>query len=205
MNVRKLKLLRGSRGQSLLETALMMPLMLLVVLNAINLGYFFFVTVNLTASTRTGAEYAIVGPGSPGTTTYASANKGTIPVSSLLYQGLNGAVWNANSTTIQICSPSVTAPGVTGGTSGTPAIANCVKCTSSATCSSAGGTTGANATWIPDADPEAPFFVTSRVDLQYSFPPLIPGTPFNLILMNSLFNSGTGQYTFYRHIEMRAM
>jgi hypothetical protein len=46
-------------------------------------------------------------------------------------------------------------------------------------------------------------FVTSRVDVTYSFPPLIPGTPFNLVLAGSAFSSG--QYTFNRHIEMRAM
>ena len=197
--------IKDQRGQALLETALMMPLMLILVLNALNLGYFFFVTTNLAAATRTGALYAIVGPGSPGTTSYPSANTGTLPVTALIYQDLAGAVWttpNSANVTIQVCSPSVIVGGT--GTSGSPALANCVQCTSSATCSSASGTTGANATFVPDADPN-PTFVLNRVDVQYSFPPLIPGSPFNLILIGSLYNSGTGQYTFYRHVEMRAM
>jgi Flp pilus assembly protein TadG len=193
---------RDSQGQSLVETALMVPLMLIVVLNALNLGYFFFVTVNLAAATRTGAEYAMLGPGSPGTTNYPPANTGSMPVTALIYQDLTGAVWNAGNATIQVCSPSVIVGGT--GTSGTPVRTNCVKCTSSATCSSATGTTGASATFVPSSDPEAAF-VLNRVDVQYSFPPLIPGSPFNLILIGNLYNTGTGQYTFYRHIEMRAM
>ncbi len=35
---------RSTRGQSLVETALMLPLLILVVLNVVNLGYFFLVT-----------------------------------------------------------------------------------------------------------------------------------------------------------------
>lgn len=193
---------KRSRGQALLETALMMPVMLTVALNAVNLGYYFFVTVNLAAATRTGAEYSMVGPGSPGTTSYPSANTGTIPVTSLIYQDLTGAVWNPGNATVQVCSPSILVSGA--GPSGTPVRANCVICTSSATCSSATATTGASATFVPDTDPEA-LFVLNRVDVKYSFPPLIPGSPFNLVLIGNLYNSGTGQYTFYRHIEMRAM
>src|SRR5438128_4505727 len=77
---------KDSKGQSLVETALMIPLMLILALNALNLGYFFFVTVNLAATTRTGAEYAVIGPGSPSTTSYASANTGSLPVTALIYQ-----------------------------------------------------------------------------------------------------------------------
>jgi Flp pilus assembly protein TadG len=193
---------KRSEGQALLETALMTPLMLIVVLNAMNLGYFFFVTLNLTAATRTGAEYSMLGPGSPGTTNYPPANTGTSPVTALIYQDLTGAVWNPGNATIQVCTPSLLVSGA--GPSGSPVRANCVICTSSATCSSATATTGASATFVPDSDPEAAF-VLNRVDVQYSFPPLIPGSPFNLVLIGNLYKPGTGQYTFYRHIEMRAM
>ena len=179
----------------------MIPIMLAVVLNALNVGYFFFVTINLTSATRAGAEYAIVGPGSPGTTSYPNANTGTSSVAGLIYQEMTGAIWNATNASVQICSPSIVISG--SGTSGTPAIANCVLCTSSSSCSAATATTGANAAFVPDADPEAPTFVLNRVDVKYSFPPLIPGTPFNLLMLGSMYNSG--QYTFYRHIEMRAM
>ena len=191
------------RGQALLETALMMPLMLILVLNALNLGYFFFVTTNLAAATRTGALYSIVGPGSPGTTSYPSANTGSLPVTTLIYQDLTGAVWttpNSANVTIQVCSAGLGTAGSAGSV-----LSNCVSCNSSATCSSQTAGSGASATFVPDPDPENATFVLNRVDVQYSFPPLIPGSPFNLILIGSLYNSGTGQYTFYRHVEMRAM
>jgi hypothetical protein len=202
--MRTLKSKRNS-GQSLVETALMLPIMLIVVLNALNIGYFLFVTVNLAGATRVGAEYSMIGPGSPGTTSYPSANTGTLAVSNLLYQDMTGAIGNATGATVQICSPSVIKSGT--GTSGTAPniLANCVICTSSSTCSSATPTTGANATYIPDPDPENSTFVLNRVDVSYSFPPLIGGSPFNLILLGNLFNSGTGLYTFHRSIEMRAM
>ncbi|MBV9623178.1 MAG: pilus assembly protein [Acidobacteria bacterium] len=199
MNVRKSKSLKSCRGQSLLETALIMPLMLTLVLNTVNLGYFFFVIVNLTSATRSGAEYSMMGPNSASNINYPPATTpSSLSVATLMYRELTGAVWNAANTTVQICSPSVLVSG-TGTTSG---YANCAKCTSSA-CGSPTTTAGSSST--SDLDPESPTFVLNRVDVQYSFPPLIPGTPWNLILIGNLYNSGTGQYTFYRHIEMRAM
>lgn len=193
---------RDARGQSLLETALMMPIMLMLVLNVVNLGYFIFVTVNLTAATRAAAEYAIMGPGAPGTTSYPNAT-GTRSVAALIYNDMTGAIQGATNSTVQICSPSILIgnSGTSGGTGGTPILANCVLCTNSTSC--AAPTTGANATFVPDADPETNF-VLARVDVKYTFSPLIPGRPFNIITIANLYNSSTGQYTFYRHIEMRA-
>ncbi len=40
---------RRSQGQSLVETVLLMPLLLLIILNVVNFGYFFVVAVNLAA------------------------------------------------------------------------------------------------------------------------------------------------------------
>jgi hypothetical protein len=184
--------LTNTQGQALLETVLIVPLVLVLILNALNLGYFFFVTVNLAAVTRTGAEYSVLGPGSPGTTNYPSAGTGTLSVASLMYQDLTGAVWNGGSATVKICTPSA------GTTSG---YANCVTCAGLSSCTSANGSSATSS-----LDPESSAgFVLNRVDVQYSFPPLIPGSPFNLVLLGSLYNSGNGQYTFYRHLEMRAM
>src|SRR5689334_11511315 len=54
-------LVKPESGQSLVETVLMMPFVLLVLLNAMNFGYFFLMTLNITASPRTGVEYGIMG------------------------------------------------------------------------------------------------------------------------------------------------
>ena len=43
MNIRKIAAAGGQSGQSLVETVLMLPLLLLLLLNAVNFGYFFFV------------------------------------------------------------------------------------------------------------------------------------------------------------------
>jgi len=185
----------------MLETVLMMPLMLGVVLNAVNLGYFFFVTVNLNGAVRTAAEYSMIGPGSPGTTAYPPAcNKvascaGAGPtVTDLLYHDLTGAVANATSANVTVCSPSL------GTSSG---YANCVTCTSSTSSTCGSVVTGSSATSNLDPENATSGFVLNHVQVKYAFSPLIPGTIFNLVLVNSAFSGG--QYTFYRTIEMRAM
>ena len=48
-------------GQSIIETLLMMPLLLTLLLNAANFAYYFLYLVNLTSSQRSGVEYAIMG------------------------------------------------------------------------------------------------------------------------------------------------
>ncbi|PYV94503.1 MAG: hypothetical protein DMG86_23115 [Acidobacteria bacterium] len=64
MKLRRGILTRSDSGQSLVETVLILPLLLLLLLNALNFGYFFLVTLNLTASPRAGVEYSIYGPNS---------------------------------------------------------------------------------------------------------------------------------------------
>ena len=56
---------RCDSGQSIVETVLMLPLLLLLLLNALNFGYFFFTVVNLTGATRNGLEYGIIGSATP--------------------------------------------------------------------------------------------------------------------------------------------
>ena len=54
-----------TQGQSLIETALLLPILLLLAFNAINFGYFFFVAVNLAAAPRTGVQLSIIGEATP--------------------------------------------------------------------------------------------------------------------------------------------
>ena len=198
---------RSSRGQSLVETALMLPLLLLVVCNVVNLGYFFLVIVNLTGASRTSVLYSIEGSYTP----YAQqeAPSGTSGASILttpgtvaytVYQDLNGAVWNPTSATVQVCTQmninSGTGSGVNG--AGAGQLANCETCTSSG-CGTAGGGTP-----VPSADPEAPSFVLNQVDIIYDFSTLIPGTIFNIPLQASAMCNG-GNCQFTRHARMRSM
>ena len=172
-------LLQNRSGQSLIETALLLPIMLTIVFNAVNIGYFFFVALNLATASRQGAEYSIQGP--------ASYSQSELPggpsISSIVYDGITGAIPSATNTPTRVCSLSLGLNPTGRGT--TNQVPNCASY----------GRAGSFA--APDPDPEAPALVLNRVDIQYTVTPLIPGTVFNMVLPSSL--------TFHRMVEMRAM
>jgi len=191
---RKRSRAKKSRGQSLVETVLLLPLLLILVLNAVNFGYFLLVTLNLTSATRNGIEYAIEGSSTPANTalpgagTLSQSNAAT--VSSLIAQEL-GAFNNGN-LEVQVCSLVV---GTTTGSQPTT------------TCSTSGSVSGVSLP-TPDPDPESatyPGFALNRVDVWYQFNTLIPTTAFNLVVGALPPCQTSGQCTFNRHAEMRAM
>lgn len=189
---------RRERGQSIIETVLMIPILLLILLNALNFGYFFLMTLNLSAATRTAIEYGILGSSTPaGTALPPAAGNNKLSVSYLTYKDMTGSVSLPGNATIQVCSQ---ASGVNG--TGSGQTSKCQTCTSSTgTCSAAG--TGSPA---PSSDPEAPAFVLNRVDVTYTFIPLIPGKPFNIFMLASpACNAAGSSCTFHRYAEMRAM
>jgi Flp pilus assembly protein TadG len=215
MNVRESKSLSNTRGQSLVETAIMLPLLILLVLNVVNFAYIFMVIVNLTGAARSAALYSIEGSYTP----YAlqEAPSGTGSGSSLLttpgtvaytaYQDLTGAVWNptASTTKIQVCSQintnSTTGSGLN--TQGGQQVANCLVCDSTNGCTPSNSFSGSPA---PSADPEQPNFVLNEVDIQYQFNALFPGKIFNVALEampSAMCNAGT--CTFTRRARMRSM
>lgn len=170
--------LRGEVGQSLLETAFSIPLLLGIAFNLINLGYFWFMVLALSAAPRQGAQYATQG-GAAGT---AAAAPGTTSVSNLVYENLtNGikGVTTANAA-VRVCT---SAKGVTG--TGSSQVAQC-------------DTFGpAFAYSAVTSDPEAPLFVLDRVDVEYTVTPVIPGLAFSVVLPSNL--------KFARHISMRSL
>ncbi|HZR66434.1 MAG TPA: TadE/TadG family type IV pilus assembly protein [Terriglobales bacterium] len=194
---RKLSLAKDSRGQSLVETAFMIPLLLMLILNAVNFGYFLLVTLNLTSATRNGIEYAIQGSSTPtngplpqaGTALSQSDPKA---VSALI--ALELGTFNNGNLGVQVCSLNV------GTTTGTQPKTQCT---------SIGKTPGTLPS--PDPDPEAatyPGFALNRIDVWYTFRPLIPATPFSLAVLSMPACSSSGGTTscqFSRHAEMRAM
>ena len=187
------------RGQSLLETALLMPLVLLIVLNVVNFGYFFVVAVNLAAAPRSGVLYSIMGFSTPGALSLPNAGPPSTAntVSYLSQQDMTGAINNPTSATLQVCSITV---GLAGTGVNTKSL--CVSCTGT-TCGSAGAGSP-----VPSADPEAPNFILHRVDVTYSFSPLIQGTPFGLSLLPMTACSSSGgnvTCTFHRQVSMRVM
>ncbi len=188
-----LKPVRNTSGQALIETALILPLVMLLVLNIINFGYFFLVALNLTASPRNAVEYSILGFQTPGSQSLPKDE----PVSYLAGQDLYEAISSPSSVSIQVCSSTV---GVSG--------SNCAPCTLSSTDMSATCSAGGTGSPAPSSDPESPIFVLDRVDVDYSFHPIIPGTPFGLALLPLQVCSSSGTTVtcrFHRQVSMREM
>lgn len=167
---------RHDEGQSLLETAIAMPLLLGIAFNLINLGYFWFVVLSLAAAPRQGVQYSAQGGAS---LTTASAPSATA-VSTLVFDNMTNAVHGATTlnTGVRVCSTSV-------GVDSSSHVALCSSFGKAFTFSAVG------------VDPEAPVFVLNRVDVGYTVTPVIPGTAFNVVLPANL--------NFHRQVSMRSL
>ena len=196
MITKKITTARCQAGQSIVETVLMMPILLLLLLNAVNFGYFFFTITNLAAAPRTGVEYSIMGGATPSAIELPETGPSTNALSSsfLTYEDMRGAL-NAPTAnaSVRVCSQSA---GVVSG------IANCVTYPG----------TGVTFTFpAAQADPElnasstAPAFVLHQVDVAYKFTPLIPGTVFNVVLLAFPTCNTSGVCVLHRQSVMRGM
>lgn len=192
----------------------MLPLLVLIVLNVMNLAYFFLVATNLTGAARSSGLYSIEGsytpyalqePGSGGSTPTTTA--GTVAYTA--YQDLSGAVWNPTnaSNNVRVCSQMNTNSGSGVNGSGSSQVSNCEDC-------NAKGCALTNSNGVPSpaiqADPEAPNFVLNEVDITYCFKTLVPGPIFNIPLQASALchkgaTCGSGFCEFTRSARMRSM
>jgi Flp pilus assembly protein TadG len=193
---------RGSSGQALVETVLILPLLLSIVLNAINFAYFFLMALNITASSRSSGIYSITGGATPSGIALppAGPQTDTTSVSYIAYQDLTGAVSSPSiNAGVQVCSPTV-------GVLNSGTVNQQSQCT----------TFGSVGSFQPaEPDPElnsgntAPAFALNRTDVAYQFRTPIPLMPFNIIVLAApactSSSGGTVTCTFYRHVEMRAM
>jgi hypothetical protein len=204
MHMKFSKTLRDSRGQSLVETLLTLPLLLIVCLNAMNFGYFFLMALNIVAAPHSGALYAIEGSSTPAAQPLPPSGSPSTPnsVSYLTYNEMTGAINNPTSASIRVCTPINTAGSPPSGVNGTGASqkSNCVTCTSSSC--GAVDNSGTNL----DPDPEAPNFVLNRVQVTYTFTPLVNVPGFTIPLSWIPFCSGAnGDCTITRNAQMRSM
>ena len=194
--IRSKRIHRSRSGQALIESAIMIPFVLTIIFNAINYGYFFYVAQNMSAAVHSGALYSMMGGSStyggayPAAGTSASDVNG---VANLVYQDMQGALPGAAANaSVRVCSPSV---GTT--LTGTVTTTNC------------SAVLGPSTTFpAVDPDPENPNFLLNRVDVAYTFNPLIPGAPFSAVLLfipNCSLVSGSVSCTFKAHVSMRAM
>lgn len=165
-------------GQSIVETALVMPLILLIIFNAVNFGYYFYVAIHLASAPRQGVEYSIQGFSSPKQLSLPNAGPSTsqTSVSWLTFQDMAGLI-SASNQQVQVCSKNLglSAPGKP----------NCQQFPAGATFPT------------PNADPEPAFFVLNRLDVRYTVSPIIPVNLFGLTL--------TPSANFHRQVSMRAL
>ena len=163
-------------GQSLLETAVAMPLLLGIAFNLINLGYFWFMVLTLAASPRQGVQYSTQG-GVAGT---SAASPSATAVSNLVYENMTNAAHGAtnSNTSVRVCTSAL----------GVDPTSHVALCNSFGPAASFSAIT---------ADPEAPVFVLNRVDVAYTVSPIIPGSAFSVVLPANL--------TFHRQVSMRSL
>lgn len=184
--ISQLRALCGNRsGQSLVETAAVLSAAALLIIYAVDFGYFFIVAANLTSSARNAAEYSIQGFQTPGQSSLPAAGppstSGT--VGAIALADLGSLLNSSTVTAISVCSKGI-------GTSG-----NYVDCTSYTT-GSGSKPFSPTSSLATQADPEAPTFYLNRVDVTYTIQPPIPISVLGANLVPNL--------NFHRFVVMRA-
>jgi Flp pilus assembly protein TadG len=162
-------------GQALIEGALMVPLLLLILLNAVNVGYFYWAVINLSEATRGSAEWSIMGTAS--TLGKQAPPSGPLSdgtsVAFLAFQDISAFASSSNAT-VTVCTTTFS--------TGTPIT----------TCNPYGATT----TFTPTADADPEGLVLNRVDIVYQFTPLIG---------SGWIGVWSPPSTIHRYVEMRAL
>lgn len=88
----------GNQGQALIEYALTLPMILLLVINTVNFGGFFYGWISMANAARAGAEYAILGGASVGSLGPASGSQ----VINLITQDI-ASLPNSSTLVVSIC------------------------------------------------------------------------------------------------------
>jgi Flp pilus assembly protein TadG len=152
-NVTPRRMSASSAGQSLIEFALILPLLVLLVVNVVNFGSFIYTWIEVSNAARAGAQYMIMSGDSLGRPRQATSAL----ITQLVHDDL-GSLVNGAGATVRVCTNN---NGVFDLTSGQiDAAGNPVPC--------AAGNTD---TFV---DPEAGSYVLATVDVSYTWQPLIP-------------------------------
>ncbi len=153
----------GTGGSSLIETALVMPTLVLMLCFAVDVGYFFIVAANLVSSSRNAVLYSGQGFVSPAQQQLPSAGTSgslsdTAGAAGLAGGDMSGLAGMTTKTTVEVCSKAI---GVTQTSNGY--ITHCSTFPSG------------SLSFTPDQDPESNNgMLTQRVDVVYTVSPPIP-------------------------------
>lgn len=183
-------LYRGE-AQSLIEASLLLPLLLLLAFNAVNLGYVFYSYLNMATASRQGAEYSI-----QGLDTIQGGNLPTAAqVDSLVSEDIASAVPSGGNAPVRVCTQSL---GLNTSYTGANQIPLCSTYAGSAGGSGSFPASDPNCTGTPICpDPEAADgLILNRIDVQYTVGPLVDGMAFNMIVPT---------LTYHRYVYMRAI
>ena len=146
MPARHRKTVTAEAGNALVEFGLILPLLFLLIVNAINFGGYLFAIISVANAARTGSQYAILAGASVTAPNPATATQ----VAGIITQDMS-SLRNRSSLVVRVC----TQPG--GG---------------SVTCTTSGSGSFSNPT--ADTRAEASLYVTAWVDVRYTYQPLIP-------------------------------
>ena len=158
-----MKNLRRRSGSTLVEFALVLPLLFLLIVNVVNFAGFLFAWITLANAARAAAQYQVMGP--------ASVFGPPAPTAALIY---NVASADISSLTNRV----------------TLAVRSCTNNNGVIACTvTGGGTFPANP--AADGRPEASNFVMAWTDIRYTFRPYLPlynfpGLNINLTLPSQL-------------------
>ena len=173
------------RGSAMIETALVLPILILMLCFAIDIGYFFLVAANLASASRSAVLYSAQGFVSVGQTQLPSAGTSgsltdTSGVAGLAAGDLSGLTNVLTKTSVQVCSKKV---GITQTSSGYVTKCNTYP--------------SGSLNFTPDQDPDSNYgMLAQRVDVVYTVSPPIP-VDFFLFSMPPL--------TVHWQAEMRAL
>ena len=90
--------LRGNSGQALVEFVLILPIVLLLIVNLVNFGGFFYSWITVANAARAGADYAVLG--------YVSVGSPTTPTATQINNVIKSEIAslpNATSLSVDIC------------------------------------------------------------------------------------------------------
>jgi Flp pilus assembly protein TadG len=167
----------SEKGQSLIEFALMLPLIFLLIVNAVNFGGYLYAGITVANAARAGAEYAIIG----GAMASAPSPATNAQIAALVTNDIL-SLPNKATAEIRICRNN-------------NGVETCTCMTGSCTGMTAG-----------PADPEnagaaAALYVLRTVDVKYTYQPFIPLWDFPGLSIHATLPATT----IYRKSVMRSM
>ncbi len=142
---------QGASGQAIVEMVLVAPLLLLVVVNVLNFGGFFYTWISVANAARAAGDYMVMGDKSVGAPTPPSAAQ----VRNLVVEEL-ATLPKPNTVVVRICSRTPSNNATIGCTMGAPGDFPNPPAEDTGT------------------RPEASLYVTAWVDVRYVYAPFIP-------------------------------